>query len=51
MTSQTGRQDQQIVITRSFDMPRQIVFEAWTDPARWRGGGDPTDSTRRPRRS
>jgi uncharacterized protein YndB with AHSA1/START domain len=37
---ETGRQDQQVAITRIFDVPRQIVFEAWTDPdqvARWWG--------------
>jgi uncharacterized protein YndB with AHSA1/START domain len=37
---ETGPQDQQVAITRIFDVPRQIVFEAWTDPeqvARWWG--------------
>jgi uncharacterized protein YndB with AHSA1/START domain len=37
---QTGPQDQQVVITRTFGVPRQIVFDAWTDPdqvARWWG--------------
>ena len=36
----TGPQDQEVVITRVFDVPRQIVFEAWTDAeqvARWWG--------------
>jgi uncharacterized protein YndB with AHSA1/START domain len=36
----TGPQDQEVVITRVFDVSRQIVFEAWTDPeqvARWWG--------------
>jgi hypothetical protein len=36
----TSPQDQQVVITRIFDAPRQIVFEAWTDAeqvARWWG--------------
>jgi uncharacterized protein YndB with AHSA1/START domain len=36
----TGVQDQWVAITRSFDAPRQLVFEAWTDPdqvARWWG--------------
>jgi uncharacterized protein YndB with AHSA1/START domain len=44
MTEQTpmemGAQDQQVTITRIFDVPRQLVFEAWTDPdqvARWWG--------------
>jgi uncharacterized protein YndB with AHSA1/START domain len=35
-----GPQDQQVVITRVFDAPRQLVFEAWTDPdhvAKWFG--------------
>jgi len=33
-------QDQQILITRIFDAPRELVFRAWTDPdhlARWFG--------------
>jgi uncharacterized protein YndB with AHSA1/START domain len=37
---QTGLQDQQLAITRIFDVPREMVFEAWTDPeqvARWWG--------------
>jgi uncharacterized protein YndB with AHSA1/START domain len=37
---QTGPQDQQVLITRVFDAPRQLVFEAWTDPdqvAKWWG--------------
>ena len=32
--------EQQITITRMFDAPRELVFEAWTDPdqvARWFG--------------
>jgi uncharacterized protein YndB with AHSA1/START domain len=36
----TGPQDQQVAMTRVFDAPRQLVFEAWTDPdqvARWWG--------------
>jgi uncharacterized protein YndB with AHSA1/START domain len=36
----TGPQDQQVAITRVFDVPRQIVFDAWTDPgqvAKWWG--------------
>jgi uncharacterized protein YndB with AHSA1/START domain len=44
MTEQTpverAPQDQTVVITRVFDAPRQIVFEAWTDPgqvAKWWG--------------
>jgi uncharacterized protein YndB with AHSA1/START domain len=37
---QTGTQDQQVVITRLFDAPRRLVFDAWTQPdqvARWWG--------------
>jgi uncharacterized protein YndB with AHSA1/START domain len=37
---ETGPQDQQVEITRVFDAPRQLVFDAWTDPdqvARWWG--------------
>ena len=33
-------QDQQVLITRIFDAPRDLVFQAWTDPdqvARWYG--------------
>src|SRR3954453_19127452 len=33
-------QDQQILITRVFDAPRELVFQAWTDPghvAQWFG--------------
>jgi uncharacterized protein YndB with AHSA1/START domain len=33
-------QDQQILITRIFDAPRDLVFQAWTDPdhvAQWFG--------------
>jgi uncharacterized protein YndB with AHSA1/START domain len=26
-------QDQQVLITRTFDAPRELVFRAWTDPA------------------
>ena len=37
MTEQTpvgaGPQDQKVVITRVFDAPREVVFEAWTNPA------------------
>ena len=36
----TGAQDQRVVITRVFDAPRQMVFDAWTQPdqvARWWG--------------
>jgi uncharacterized protein YndB with AHSA1/START domain len=44
MTEQTpveaGQQDQEVVITRVFDAPRELVFEAWTNPdhvAKWWG--------------
>jgi uncharacterized protein YndB with AHSA1/START domain len=33
-------QDQQVLITRIFDAPRDLVFQAWTDPdqvAQWYG--------------
>ncbi len=36
----TGPQDQEVVITRVFDAPRQLVFDAWTNPghvAKWWG--------------
>lgn len=37
---ETGPQDQSVVITRVFDAPRPLVFDAWTSPehvARWWG--------------
>ncbi len=44
MTDQTpvgaGSQNRLVAITRIFDAPRELVFEAWTDPdqvARWFG--------------
>lgn len=33
-TSTTGPADRELVITRVFDAPRELVFRAWTDPAR-----------------
>jgi uncharacterized protein YndB with AHSA1/START domain len=36
----TAAQDQQVLITRIFDAPRELVFRAWTDPehvAQWFG--------------
>lgn len=38
--AETGPQDQTVVITRVFDAPRDVVFEAWTSPrqvAEWWG--------------
>jgi uncharacterized protein YndB with AHSA1/START domain len=40
MTDMHAAQDQQVLITRVFDAPRELVFQAWTDPdhiARWFG--------------
>jgi len=42
MTEPTTKQeaDQEVVITRVFDAPRELVFRAWTDPdyiAKWWG--------------
>jgi uncharacterized protein YndB with AHSA1/START domain len=40
MSEMPTAQDQQILITRVFDAPRELVFQAWTDPghvARWFG--------------
>jgi uncharacterized protein YndB with AHSA1/START domain len=37
---ETGPQDQVVVIARVFDAPRQVVFDAWTNPdhvAKWWG--------------
>ncbi len=28
----TATSDREIVVTRVFDAPRELVFEAWTDP-------------------
>ena len=47
MSDMHTAQDQQVLITRIFDAPRDLVFQAWTDPdhvAQWFG---PTGSTRR----
>src|SRR5438128_10473572 len=30
----TATADREIVVTRVFDAPRELVFEAWTDPTR-----------------
>ena len=40
MSDMPATQDQQVLITRIFDAPRDLVFRAWTDPehvARWFG--------------
>ena len=40
MSDMQTAQDQQVLITRIFDAPRDLVFQAWTDPkhlARWFG--------------
>jgi uncharacterized protein YndB with AHSA1/START domain len=40
MSDMRTAQDQQVLITRIFDAPRDLVFQAWTDPdqvARWYG--------------
>ena len=40
MSDMGTAQDQQILITRIFDAPRDLVFQAWTDPdqvAQWFG--------------
>jgi uncharacterized protein YndB with AHSA1/START domain len=40
MSEMPTAQDQQILITRVFDAPRELVFQAWTDPghvAQWFG--------------
>jgi uncharacterized protein YndB with AHSA1/START domain len=39
--------DQEVVITRLFDAPREQVFHAWTDPTRSPPGTAPSTSTRR----
>jgi uncharacterized protein YndB with AHSA1/START domain len=40
MSEMRRAQDQQVLITRIFDAPRDLVFQAWTDPdqvAQWFG--------------
>jgi uncharacterized protein YndB with AHSA1/START domain len=40
MTDMNATADQQVLITRIFDAPRELVFRAWTDPgqvAQWFG--------------
>ena len=40
MSDIQAAQDQQVLITRVFDAPRDLVFQAWTDPdqvAQWFG--------------
>jgi uncharacterized protein YndB with AHSA1/START domain len=40
MTDVRAAQDQQVLVTRIFDAPRDVVFRAWTDPdqvAQWFG--------------
>jgi uncharacterized protein YndB with AHSA1/START domain len=40
MSDMPATQDQQVLITRIFDAPRELVFAAWTDPdqvAQWFG--------------
>jgi uncharacterized protein YndB with AHSA1/START domain len=40
MSDMRSAQDQQVLITRIFDAPRDLVFQAWTDPdqvAQWYG--------------
>jgi uncharacterized protein YndB with AHSA1/START domain len=40
MSEMPTAQDQQVLITRVFDAPRELVFQAWTDPghvAQWFG--------------
>jgi len=36
-------EERELVLTRVFDAPRELVFKAWTDPSRWHSGGTPTD--------
>jgi uncharacterized protein YndB with AHSA1/START domain len=40
MSDMSTAQDQQVLITRVFDAPREVVFRAWTEPehvAQWFG--------------
>lgn len=40
MSDMQAAQDQKVLITRIFDAPRELVFQAWTDPdqvAQWFG--------------
>ncbi len=47
MTANTALQDDELVleINRHFDVPREVLFKAWTDPSwivRWMGPGECT---------
>lgn len=48
MNTPTSTADREIVTTRVFDAPRELVFQAWTDPAhlaRWWGPNGFTTTT------
>ena len=33
--------EREVTIIRIFDAPRDLVFEAWTNPGTWPNGSDP----------
>ena len=43
MSDMQTAQDQTVLITRIFDAPCGLVFQAWTDPTTWRSGLAPRD--------
>lgn len=46
MTAPTGAPSHRLTIVRRFDAPRELVFEAWTDPKHlhWFAGVSPDDA-------
>ena len=43
-TTAERKSDREMVVTRSFDAPPRIVFEAWTKPELFSSGGCPSHS-------
>ncbi len=44
-TADVGDRDQEFVISRTFDAPRELVWKAWTEPERMREWFGPTGFT------
>ena len=51
MAEQFVMNEHTIVIERILDAPRDLVWNAWTDPDEVTGGGVPSTSRRRARKS